>query len=486
MKILLIYDSTRAKSIASFGAAYTKYSYGSDNSITVKDFAGLDLSTINTYIGTLSNGNYDKILVFVNTKRIEETVAKGKITISGAGANNEIGSIFVDEGSGAFCIGSFKSAGGGGAADATLAKQAINAGTAEHGYSADDTSTVVEITAPSGTGAGANSYAITSEVDTGGSLAITITDDMGDTTTGVTAVGVKGDLSEAYFIDLEAKISPSFIDGGTAQSGGSDTVTLRSGASSTDDYYKGMSVLITANTGSDQVRIITSYNGTTKEATVDYNWGVNPDGTSDYIVSNDLALLGRSANSKASPLRTWEYLYSDIPDSPKAISVLGEYSYPSYTNAVHEGNPTSTGNDYIYDTGQSWNTDEFNDWYIAIKSGTGAGQKRLISNTTSTKIEISTNWDVNPDTNSVYQIGQFKNDLLLDVYFEKYLVTYLEAPHNNTDQLTEFRRIYDLGQYDPRYPLNKEGQNQAPYQDIEYLYDTIFAKGESIYRNSLL
>ncbi|MFZ9156025.1 MAG: hypothetical protein ACO22A_06705, partial [Schleiferiaceae bacterium] len=72
---------------------------------------------------------------------------------------------------------------------------------------------------------------------------------------------------------------------GTAQAGAAGTITLAAGASAVDDLYNGERVEIIEGTGSGQSRLITDYNGTTKVATVDRNWIVNPDNTSVYAIA---------------------------------------------------------------------------------------------------------------------------------------------------------------------------------------------------------
>ncbi len=84
---------------------------------------------------------------------------------------------------------------------------------------------------------------------------------------------------------IVANIVPSsFSDEGVAQAAGATTVTLASTASATDSLYVGSVVTILSGTGSGQTREITAYNGTTKVATVDSAWSVNPDSTSGYAV----------------------------------------------------------------------------------------------------------------------------------------------------------------------------------------------------------
>jgi len=71
-----------------------------------------------------------------------------------------------------------------------------------------------------------------------------------------------------------------------AQAGGANTITLDTQSSSTDNYYNGRTILITAGTGAGQIRRIVSYNGTTKVATVDSNWSLQPVNGSEFLILN--------------------------------------------------------------------------------------------------------------------------------------------------------------------------------------------------------
>jgi hypothetical protein len=105
-------------------------------------------------------------------------------------------------------------------------------------------------------------------------------------TLGVEASGnVYAELSVAALASIVNDMLDQFSDdSGTAQAGAAGTITLRSGAVATDDYYNGAVVNIYSGTGAGQSRRITDYNGTTKVATVDSNWATNPDNTSTYFV----------------------------------------------------------------------------------------------------------------------------------------------------------------------------------------------------------
>jgi enhancing lycopene biosynthesis protein 2 len=61
-----------------------------------------------------------------------------------------------------------------------------------------------------------------------------------------------------------------------------NTITLQNTASSVTNYYKGWWIKITSGSGNNQVRKIASYDGTTKVATLETNFTINPS-TSDSI-----------------------------------------------------------------------------------------------------------------------------------------------------------------------------------------------------------
>lgn len=77
----------------------------------------------------------------------------------------------------------------------------------------------------------------------------------------------------------------------TAQAGGASTITLDAGAVATDAYYVGQQVVITGGTGAGQARLIHSYVGATKVATVGAAWAVNPDNTSVFALLPNRVLV---------------------------------------------------------------------------------------------------------------------------------------------------------------------------------------------------
>lgn len=104
-------------------------------------------------------------------------------------------------------------------------------------------------------------------------------------------IGISGTLSDVYSLlsdansDLRSQIQETLIvRRATAQAGAASTITLDTGASATNDLYKGLTIALVGGTGAGQAREIAAYNGTTKVATVIPNWTVNPDLTTVFIV----------------------------------------------------------------------------------------------------------------------------------------------------------------------------------------------------------
>jgi len=74
------------------------------------------------------------------------------------------------------------------------------------------------------------------------------------------------------------------VHSGTAQAGAATTITLDTGASATDNIYRGDRCMIVEGTGIGEHDIITAYNGTTKVATVAETWVITPDATSEFVL----------------------------------------------------------------------------------------------------------------------------------------------------------------------------------------------------------
>jgi lysophospholipase L1-like esterase len=72
---------------------------------------------------------------------------------------------------------------------------------------------------------------------------------------------------------------------GTAQSGGANTITLAAGSSAVSGYYNQYYVRIVGGTGVlNEVKQVTSYDGTSLTVTVDSAWTTAPDSTTQYVI----------------------------------------------------------------------------------------------------------------------------------------------------------------------------------------------------------
>ena len=87
----------------------------------------------------------------------------------------------------------------------------------------------------------------------------------------------------AYVSDLQ-NASPS----ANAIAATVNTITLPSYFSTSTNAYVGVAISITNGTSAGDFRTITSYNGTTRVATVNQNWTVTPDTTSVFVLNFDI------------------------------------------------------------------------------------------------------------------------------------------------------------------------------------------------------
>ena len=177
---------------------------------------------------------------------------------------------------------------------------------------------------------------------------------MGELRVGTIVDAVEGNLN-----------SPVALFTGTASAGSSSSVTL-AGGSSVDEYYRWMTVAITAGTGAGQARVVAHYVGSTKVATVHRAWTTAPDSTSVFeltaSVQPELLEIGLAQGGSSTTIQ------------------LGASS--SATDSLYNGKS------------------------VAITAGTGSGQERLILSYVgaTTTVTVDEAWTVAPDATSVYVV----------------------------------------------------------------------------------
>ena len=219
-------------------------------------------------------------------------------------------------------------------------------------------------------------------VSSAGELTINIT------ATGMDAVTITAEIIESFESDIPSDVWNSILTGatfniptsagrrvreigayaihsGTAQAGNGVHITLAATASAVDGIYNRNLLVLIDGTGAQQTRTIIDYDGTTKIATIDREWRVNPDVTTEYqIVADDTPLVvdqGAAQEGTASTIK------------------LREYASP--TDDIYLCN------------------------IVSIVAGTGRGQARLVgayNGTTKVVTICGKNWITTPDNTSVY------------------------------------------------------------------------------------
>jgi hypothetical protein len=175
------------------------------------------------------------------------------------------------------------------------------------------------------------------------------------------------------------QVAASIIWSGTAQGAGTgnNQIQFDAGASATNGIYDPGLVFIEAGTGAGQCRLILQYNGTTKTATVDRDWRINPDNTSEFV------LIGNPGR-----------------------------------DSVNEGlAQAGTSTTITLNASASSVDDCYNGQIVFIRSGTGQDQLAVVTDYVgSTKVAtIKTHtangqWAAVPDTTSAYVMMPAHND----------------------------------------------------------------------------
>jgi hypothetical protein len=160
---------------------------------------------------------------------------------------------------------------------------------------------------------------------------------------------------------------------GNARGGTANTIQLAASENSNDDFYNHTKIIIEANTGVGQERIIVDYDGTTKTATIAPPWVTTPDTSSDYII--EPAISHAETNSKT----------------------------------VKVGLAAAATSSTITLASDASSTDDFyNNDVVIIDAGTGEGQERIITdyNGTTKVATINPDWTTTPDTTSEYLVEE--------------------------------------------------------------------------------
>lgn len=157
------------------------------------------------------------------------------------------------------------------------------------------------------------------------------------------------------------------------QSATSTTLRLDASAASNTNAYKGALLLITNGSGANQVRRITAYNGTTKDATIDTAWDTTPSGGDAFVI-----------------------LATEGPQS----TVVTQDADITLSGTAQAGASTSI----TLPAGASAVTDFYKYQVVTLTGGTGAGQSRIVTayNGTTTVATVDSAWATNPDATTTF------------------------------------------------------------------------------------
>lgn len=203
------------------------------------------------------------------------------------------------------------------------------------------------------------------------------------------------------------------VTSGTAQAGGTASITLATAASSTNGTYDPAIIWITAGTGVGQARLITQYVGSTRVATVDRDWRVVPDATSEY----------------------------EVIVSTNTLSTNEGLAQGGTSTSITLNAAASAVNDTY--AGQT----------VVLRTGTGQDQSRVVEsyNGTTKVATVTTPWVTTPDTTTGYimwpigraRIASIEDDAITSAAFS---ATALAAINAEVDTA--------IADYDP--PTNAE------------------------------
>lgn len=205
----------------------------------------------------------------------------------------------------------------------------------------------------------------------------------------------------------------------TAQAGGASTITLDASASATDDLYNGQVVFLTGGTGAGQTALITDYNGTTKVATVDPAWEVEPDNTTTFrIMQTRLDAVGGGSAPTAEEVAA--AVWDEDATAHTGGNKAGAFLVSTYLNTTPTRDGTAQDGDtaeITLDAGASAQNDVYNGQLVYLVSGTGAGQTAIIDDYDggSKVANVFPAWAVVPDNTSVFSIRQTRMDKLQEI-----------------------------------------------------------------------
>lgn len=192
---------------------------------------------------------------------------------------------------------------------------------------------------------------------------------------------------------------------GTAQAGGTSSITLAATSSPDDDAYTGMMIMIVSGAGTGQVATITSYAGATRLAEVGQRWGVVPDATSGYVVATDPYLTVASAPYPFN--LPWNQPLAQARASLSTLRTTLPEIYLRYAAPVTGGTARGgTATAVTLAAGASPDDGAYDTMTVALIGGTGAGQVRIVTgyDGAARQATVARPWGTVPDDTTQYHV----------------------------------------------------------------------------------
>jgi hypothetical protein len=147
--------------------------------------------------------------------------------------------------------------------------------------------------------------------------------------------------------------------------------------------------------------------------TVDTNWSIKPDSTSQFMVlSGGIWCITATASTPFFLLMYYDvvadmWYYKSTQTGLLTVALATDMSFERFTEvggAIASGTATSGAARSLVNTNASMTQNQYSNLELRITSGSGVGQARSILANTPTTFYPTRDWDVQPDNTSKYEI----------------------------------------------------------------------------------
>lgn len=202
---------------------------------------------------------------------------------------------------------------------------------------------------------------------------------------------------------------------GTATAGSATTLTSNL---TIPGSLVGYTINITAGTGAGQTGTIL-YNTTGANAVFTFSNTLSTplDNTSVYELRTGRFYVWMAGTMSATSFQYYDvatntWTARSVTSAPATFATDGRMIAPSGSVDFATGTATLGGATTLTNGIKSWATNQWANFQVRITSGTGAGQRRVITSNTGTVLTVPT-WTINPDATSVYVIEGDENAVYL-------------------------------------------------------------------------